>query len=287
MREAVVERGSGAAARAREIVAGLVGAFGRNDLLTRASALAYQALFAMVPTALVGVALLGFLDLRDVWSDDLAPRVRREVSPEGFAVIDSSVDRILQTRQIFWVTGGLALAVYQVSGAVRGAMGALNDIYEVDERRPFLRRIVLSVALAVAVFLGLGLAVVGVLTGGEIARAALDGAPAAVLGAVLAWALPVALVLGVLGLLARVGTAEPPPIRWIGAASAATVGAWLLATVAFRWYATEIAAYSSIFGGLASAIVLMTYLYISAIVFLGGYQLDALLRRRREGPLDG
>jgi uncharacterized BrkB/YihY/UPF0761 family membrane protein len=42
-----------------------------------------------------------------------------------------------------------------------------------------------------------------------------------------------------------------------------------------------------VFGSLASVIVAMAYLYISAIVFLFGAQLDAIIRAQATGTLSG
>jgi membrane protein len=54
---------------------------------------------------------------------------------------------------------------------------------------------------------------------------------------------------------------------------------WLLMSVGFGFYLRDVADYNSIFGGLASVVVLIAYLYASAVVFLGGVQVDALARR--------
>jgi membrane protein len=261
----------------------LHGAYADNDLLTKSSAISYQVLFALVPAALAGVALLGFIGLEDTWERDLAPRARAELSPEAFSVLDDTITQILGTQELFWITGGLAFALYQVSGAVRATMGALNDIYGVPEERPFIPRVVRSVVLAVVVSALLGVAIVGVFAGGGLADRVASGAPATALALLLAWALPLLLAVLAVTALARFGPASAPAAPWVGVTSAATVVAWLAASVAFRWYATEVASYSSIFGGLASIIVLMTYLYISANVFLAGWQIDALVRRDLRG----
>ena len=50
-------------------------------------------------------------------------------------------------------------------------------------------------------------------------------------------------------------------------------------SLGFGVYLREIADYNSIFGGLATVVVLIAYLYASAVVFLGGVQVDALVRR--------
>jgi uncharacterized BrkB/YihY/UPF0761 family membrane protein len=46
-------------------------------------------------------------------------------------------------------------------------------------------------------------------------------------------------------------------------------------------YLREIASYNTIFGSLATVVVLIAYLYASALVFLGGVQVDAMVRKDR------
>ena len=47
---------------------------------------------------------------------------------------------------------------------------------------------------------------------------------------------------------------------------------------------SSLADHGSIYGSLATVIVTMEYLYLSAVVFLTGIQIDALARRSVEGP---
>jgi membrane protein len=48
----------------------------------------------------------------------------------------------------------------------------------------------------------------------------------------------------------------------------------------FGWYLTSVADYGSVFGNLATAVVLLTYLYVSSTSVLIGAELDALIERR-------
>jgi uncharacterized BrkB/YihY/UPF0761 family membrane protein len=43
---------------------------------------------------------------------------------------------------------------------------------------------------------------------------------------------------------------------------------------------TKLASYDSLFGSLAFVIVLIAYVYVSALTFLGGLQLEALVGRK-------
>jgi membrane protein len=52
---------------------------------------------------------------------------------------------------------------------------------------------------------------------------------------------------------------------------------WTITSALFALYVTYIASYGSVFGGLATVFVLMLYVYVSALTFLGGLQLQALV----------
>ena len=69
--------------------------FAEKGLLVFASALSFRILLALVPLALFGVALLGFLDLDGVWRDSVAPEIRDRVSAPAFTLIDRTAEQVL------------------------------------------------------------------------------------------------------------------------------------------------------------------------------------------------
>ncbi len=255
----------------------LLDAFARNDLMLFASAISFQVLTALVPLALFGLGALGFLGLGDVWAQDVRPRVVEGLSPAGTTVIDDTVEKVLGSAQLFWVTAGAAIAVWQLSGAVRATMDALNRVYGAREGRSFARRYVgvaLAVAFAALTFLASGVVVFVPL---------LDGDPPAVLGAfefVARWGVAAVLLGLAVGLLVHQGPDRTQPLGWVSAGAVTIVGSWVAMSVLFGLYLSGVASYGSIYGALATVVVLMGYLYASAIVFLAGIQVDALLRDR-------
>ena len=72
----------------RAVVRKVITGMEEQDLLTYASAIAFQTLTSLIPLALLTLSIMGFLDLGDVWTNDLAPQVKEQVSPQVFAVID-------------------------------------------------------------------------------------------------------------------------------------------------------------------------------------------------------
>jgi membrane protein len=265
------------APRARGRLRGYVDAFVDNDLLTFASAIAFQILSAIVPFLLFGFGLLGFLHLEDVWGQDLAPELETAVSPTAFAFIDDTIRTALTEKQAFWVTLGFLIALWEVSGAVRAVMGALNRTYGIETRRSWWRRMGVSTALALAVgacWLGaIVVVVLGPLLHGDVAG------PVAALAFLARWAVAGALLLLAVALLLHYAPERRAGLHWVTFGSVLIMAGWLAMSLGFGFYLREIADYNSIFGGLATVVVLIAYLYASAVVFLGGVQADALLRR--------
>src|SRR3954469_22673188 len=261
----------------RAIVAG----FKENDLLTYASAISFQVFFALVPLALLALGLIGTFGLSEWWSTDAAHTVKANVSQPVYHVIDDTVRKILAHRQLFWVTLGAAIAVWEVSGAMRATMQVLNRVYGVEEKRSFGRKLFESIVLSTAVTFMLLLASAVVQTGPRAARELLGTGPAVSIVSTLAsWAAAIALLFLVVAVVVRFAPDTRRPVRWVTFGGLLVIVGWIAMSLGFGFYISSLADYDSIFGGLAVVIVTMSYIYFSAIAFLTGVQLDSLIRHQ-------
>src|SRR3954470_16172094 len=261
----------------REILAG----FKKNDLLTYASAISFQVVFALVPLALLALGLIGTLGLSNWWTSDAAHTVKDNVSPPVYHVIDDTVRKILAHRQLFWVTLGAVIAVWEVSGAMRATMQVLNRVYGVEEGRSFKRKLAESIVLSTAVTFMLLLASAVVKLGPAAARDLFgDGPVVDVLSFLASWGAAVALLFLVVATVVRFAPDARRPVRWVTFGGLLVIVGWVAMSLVYGFYISSLADYESIFGSLAVVLVTMTYIYISAIVFLTGVQLDSLVRHQ-------
>jgi membrane protein len=251
----------------RRTARALLHAFAEHDVLTYASAFSFQVFFARIPLALTILGLLGALHLQSVWGNDLAPDFKSQVSGPVFQVVDDTVRRIFDARWVFWATVGAALTVWEVSGAMRAVMTVLDRIYRVRRERAWVERYRVSIllsALVIVLLLGAG----GVMLAGHAAGG--------LLFAVLRWPIAAALLLAAVLAVVRWAPAEQREWHWATFGTSIVVLAWLGMSTGFSLYLREIADYGSIFGNLATLIITLEYLYLSAIVFLGGLAVDGL-----------
>jgi membrane protein len=258
-----------------------------HDLLTYASAIAFQVMTALIPIALLVLSVMGFLQLESVWTQDLAPQVKDQVSPQVFAVLDDVVRKTLGSKQAWWLTIGVVFTLWQASGVARAVMGALSSVYGDGDDRSFVRRYATSVALGLAVAVCIIAALVDVRFGAPILGLDHLGWLAAAAVFLLRWSIALALLSTAVWVLLRFAPARPGPHRWVSFGSGLCVMAWVGTSVVFGLYVTDVADYGSIFGSLATVFILMTYLYVSACAFLIGAQIDAIVRHDETGSRSG
>jgi len=262
----------------------LTHSFNQRNLMTWASALSFQVITAIVPFLLFGFALLGFLNLDSAWAD-IAKNIKPHMSGPAFQVLESTAKKILTTKQAFWMTAGFAFAIWEVSGGIRAVMGGLAEVYEVRDGRSWRERIGASLllALAVSALVIAAMAVVwlGPLLYGDV------GQPLGAVFFLLRWLIAGAFLTLAVGLTVRYAPDADQPTAWVSVGTTIVVVSWLLMSLLFGLYIRFVAAYGSIYGNLASIVVLFAYIYLSSIVFFAGAQLDAIIRRRVEGNPQG
>jgi membrane protein len=262
----------------KEIVRVWVDLFREHNLLTLASAVAFQALVALVALLLLGVATLGEVGREDVWTKTLGPKVAPKVLPAVFAGIDQTFEKIFHTSSLGLIVFASAVAIWEVSGVVRGCMGALSQVYETEDTRPWWIRMPISVGLSIALIAGLLGAVLLV----TVAKGAVHGAMGIPFG-VARWLLAIVALALAFGLLLRYAPAERRATNWVGAGTVLVVVCWIVQSLIFGLYFRDLANYRSAAGSLLGIYILTTYLYVAAIVLLVGIELDELVRREVQG----
>jgi membrane protein len=259
--------------QARGFVELWIDLFKRHRLLAHASSIAFQVLKSLIPLTLCGLALLAVVGEERVWRNTLAPSIKPHLQPATYHAIDVAVDKIFSSGSGGLLAFSALLSFWYISSSVRAVMTGVNDIYEAHDERPWLTRFALSLGLAVCIAIGVIGAALVVLAP-QVAR---HGA----LGVVVQigrWPVAALLLMLALGLLVRFAPAQRRPKRWASAGSALVICAWIVASVIFRLFVTEVANFKTATGNLTVFLVLIGYAYTSSIIFLVGVELDELLR---------
>jgi membrane protein len=259
--------------RLRRFVRLWIDLFAKHELLDHASAIAFQVLKSMIPLTLLGLAVLGASGEEHVWRKTLAPSIKAQVQQPTFRAIDFAVEKIFTTESLGLIVFASFLSLWYISGAVRAVIGALNQIYETEDERPWPVRYAISFGLAGCIALGVIGALLTTVLLGRIGDSGVK-----IVAEIGRWVLAIALLALALGLLVRFGPAERRSNKWIGAGTGLVIVSWIGATLIYELLVTHVLNFKTATGSLAVFLVTIGYIYTSSIILLVGVELDELLR---------
>jgi membrane protein len=270
------------------LVRGAIRAASRHHDTSIAAALAYYAFLTIPSALLVAVGLFGLLASPDT-VDALVNRLSDVMPGEATDLISRSLDRVTRehaTGASLIGIGGL-LALWSVSGAMQNVMWGLNTIYGREENRGFVRRRLTAWAMAAFALVGLTLAVVLLVLGAHLSGWIGASLHQETLVTVVWWVgqwpvLVVGLLVAFAGILFIGPNVEHRRWRFFTYGSVFAVIVWLLASGVFSLYVSHFGSYNKAWGALAAVVVLLTWLWLSALALLLGAEIDAEAERSRE-----
>jgi membrane protein len=261
----------------------------RDDQITDvAAALAYYAFMAIPATLLVTVGLFGVFAGPDT-VNSMMDNLRGVVPGDAISLLDDSLTRITQNKNggVIMALLGLLLALWTVTGAMNALMRGLNVAYDRKETRNFLKQRVTAIAMLACMLLALALSFGLLVLGPHIT----DWIGSAVgIERVIGWiwwtlqwpVLIGGLLLAFAGLLYLGPNIDHPKFRYITPGSLFAVVVWLIASGLFAVYVSMFGSYNKAWGSLAAVIVMLTWLWLSALAILFGAEINAEAERSRE-----
>src|SRR5918993_1704451 len=258
--------------------------FKHDNMSSHAAALAYRALFALVPFLALLVALAWFLGIGDSFTHWMTDQTSSALLEQTAELVEqwlkqSQFETPGERLSIGLVT--ISIAIWSVSSGVRTLTKALNFVHEVEETRPGWKRYGLSffyaLGLAIMVILATALLLIGPRVVERIVGVV--GLEEVFISLWTWLRLPVALVLLMLS-VSIVYWAFPNvnhPYRLITPGAVLAVIVWVVASLSFSLYLANFANYSVIYGSLGAAFALLLYFYISATVLLFGAEVNVAI----------
>ena len=256
---------------------------GDNHLSLVAAGTAFFGLLAIFPAMTALVSVYGLVaDPATIQSHVQA--MRGVVPDAGVDIIETQLTRIVEqsgTSHGITFLIGLAAALWSANAGMKSLFEAMNVAYDEDEKRGFVWRSVVSLAMTVGAIVVLVAFIIAIaVVPAAIAMLGLEGG-VGLLVSLLRW--PVILVLAGLALavLYRVGPSrEPAQWRWVTPGSVLASIGWLAASMLLSVYFSNFANYNETYGSLGAMIGLMIWFWISVLVILIGAELNAELEHQ-------
>ncbi|HEX7120446.1 MAG TPA: YihY/virulence factor BrkB family protein [Longimicrobiales bacterium] len=248
-----------------------------DNLTGEAAKVAYYFFLSLFPLILVLFALTGLLggDAAFRW---IMGRLETALPADTATYLERFVRQVTDQPRPGVLSIGILLTLWSASNVFTAFADGLNTMYDVEETRSWWKKRLVAIALLVATAVLIVGSATAILAGGAIGRA---------LGVGALWnalVLPIAFVLLTLGLwliyyfLPAVESRRRKGRILVGAIFGALV--WIGATYLFRLYVANFGSYGETYGFVGAVIVLLLWLYLSALAVLLGGEVAAVLESR-------
>ena len=265
---------------------------GERRLLGLSAEIAYNAMLSLFPAILAVLTAIGLLEdsLQDTFKE-LADQLSKVAPKEALDLIrDFVAKEIIKPEDTGLFSISFIAALWAASGALSAAMNALDQIHQIppEQMRPFWKAKLISLGLTIGTIMLLMTASFLVFISDLLLQFFVlksNFSFLLVIWQLLSWPLALSIVSAAFAFIYRYG-----PSRWHsgtpmmpGAVLAAI--SWAIVSGLFRTYVSNFGNYNQAYGAVGAVIVLMLWLYMSAVVLLVGDQLNVTVGEAMQGKV--
>jgi membrane protein len=254
----------------------------KNRMADLSAQLAYWALLALFPSVIFMLTVIGYLPLEGL-DRVLLREIYRVMPSEAAQLVDHTIHEVIGRQRGWLLVLALFGTLWSGSRSIGGLVRALNRAHGVEETRSFVQLTVLTAAAALGAALLYIAAMAALLIGPSLVYTVFGFfGLRSHFHLVWAWIRWPTSALAMLSLLSCVYCFLPNValrFRLFSAGSATALLLWAAESLLLRLYVTRFHAFARTYGTLGTAIVLMTWLQLSALSVLIGAEVDAARAR--------
>jgi len=249
-----------------------------DNCLGLAAQLAYYFFLSLFPALLFLVAVASFFPIANLM-DTITASLARVAPYEALQLIKDQIVKISQDENGGLLTIGMIGTIWTTSSGVTAIIDTLNQVYDIQEARPWWRvkavAIALTVALAVFIVVSFGLVLVGPTLAEKVAVWVHLGPLFEWTWTIVQWPIIVALVALAMALIYHYAPDAEQDWIWITPGSVLATLLWVLISLGFKFYVDNFGAYNATYGTIGGIIVLLTWMYVSSLAILIGAEINA------------
>lgn len=253
-----------------------------DNVATGAAALAYYFTLAIFPAMIFLLSLLPYLPIADL-QQAIMDFMRQALPGEAASLLSDTVTSIVNEKSGGLLSFGLIATLWATSSGMYAVMRQLNQVYDVEEVRAFLKARAVALGLTLFFSLLIILAFALIVLGGQ-----LQSLLASVFGwdeilltffAVMRWAIVIAAILTAFSVVYYWGPNAKHDYVFISPGNIFGTVVIALSSLLFKWYISNFGNYDATYGSIGAVIILMLWLYVFGLVLLIGAEINQVAAR--------
>lgn len=248
-----------------------------DDILGNAAQVAFYFTFALFPLLLFLMSLLGIIlsDKQDL-QQELFTILGQVMPASAFELVQKTLTEVTSNASGGKLTIGILITLWSASAGVDNMRGTLNEVYNLTETRSMVRAKATSLVLTICLGILILTALATIVYGSQFLDWVLPIDTPLLLEA-LEWIVILFLLVLAFALLYNFApNHEPFEWKWITPGAVIGIILWVVLSGAFRLYLRYFDTYAATYGSLGAVIILLLWLYLTALVILIGGAVNAI-----------
>src|SRR5215203_1627740 len=265
------------------IIYRLYDVFWAEDVLSRSAQVAFYLSFALFPLLLFLVNLFGLiLGQAEGLQQELYSYLRQIMPYSAYILVQKTILEVTENSSGSKLTFGFLIALWSASAGIDGLRVALNHVYRLKETRPWwltkLESLFFTLILIFLIGFVLGIVFYGWKFLSLLLKLINFPIESFIVLQIIQWISFIIVLFLIFGLLYRyLPNQKDARCNWVSPGSITAIVLWVLVTNGFRLYLNYFNNYDKTYGSLGAVIILMLWLYLTALVILIGGSLNQVI----------
>lgn len=258
--------------------------FVEEDLMSSAAQVAFYFAFALFPLLLFFVSLFGLvLESANDLRSEMFYYLRQLMPLSAFNLVKTTIDEVTENSSGGKLTVGILIAIWSASAGIDSLRVALNGVYNLSDSRAYWKTKLLSLSMTLGLGVLITIALGSVFYGSKFTLLILKtiNLPIQspfVLG-ILQWVIVLVVLITIFAIIYNfLPQHKNHSFVWISPGTVAGIVLWLSFSYSFRLYLEYFNTYAKTYGSLGAMIILMLWLFLTALVILIGGSINAVLQ---------
>lgn len=258
----------------------------KGYLVDRAAAIAFNFFLAIFPFILFLFTLIPYIPIQD-FQNTLFDMIREILPPNSFEVVQKTVYDIVTNQHSGLLSISIFLAfVFSTSGITAifdGFISGYHNIGNTNWIKERLEALLLLVIMSVSIIIAIALITTGGFAINWLSeQEIIHGNLVVRLLQFTRWIFIIFMMLFSSALLYYYGTPSDRIFHFFSPGSILATGLFILGTVGFNFYISNISTYNALYGSIGTLIIFLMWLYFNSIILLIGFELNVSIRQARK-----
>lgn len=255
-----------------------------EDVISNAAQVAFYFAFALFPLILFLVSLFGLvLESANDLRAEMFFYLKQVMPYSAFDLVKGTIEEVTDASSGGKLTLGVLTALWAASAGIDSIRLVLNGVYNLTETRAWWKTKLISLSMTLGLGVLVTLALSGFFYGSKLLTTLLNylnlPVESPLIVSVVQYIIVAAVLITIFALLYNyLPNHKEFKWVWVSPGAIAAIVLWLLVSYGFKFYLGYFDSYSKTYGSLGAMIILMLWLYLTALVVLVGGAVNAVLQ---------